>query len=185
MKTLNRIRYFTNNSCNLSQAPAYNLKIYNIINNKLRNKVYEMMETDNFYEDINCLIEEFDINNDYIWQAGFNGRSGGYLVLYRGGRTLSEYKSYCPLCGQKNFTSIKETGKKCGHCGKDSRIDKEFYTVFSYPGKNIEDNEVPSEVLKAFRRLAIDIVKDVEYKAKHNKVKDEEYIITKHRKVLI
>jgi hypothetical protein len=185
MKTLKRIRYFTMNSWNLSTAPAYNLKVYNVIDRELQNKVFELMESEDFYNEINELITVFDANNNYEWQAGFNGRSGGYLVLYKGGRKLSEYKSYCSLCGQRNFTSIKETGKKCGNCGKDNRIDKEFYDVFSWPGKGTEDNEVPPQVLKDFRRLVINIVKEVEYMVKHNEIEEEIYTVEKTRKVIV
>ena len=45
-----------------------------------------MMECENFYDDINQLVSDFNVNHDYQWQAGFNGRSGGYLVLYTGGK---------------------------------------------------------------------------------------------------
>ena len=185
MKVLKRIRYFTANSWNLSQAPAYNLKVYDVIDNKLQNKVYELMESEDFYIDINELIAEFDRQWDYNWQAGFNGRSGGYLVLYKGGRKLSEHKSICINCGQRNFTSVKENNKKCGRCGKNKRIDKEMYEVFNYPGKNIEDGEVSADVLKSFRQLAIDIVKTAEYMAKKCKVEEETYTVTKKRKVIV
>lgn len=147
MKPLKRIRYNTMNSWNQSTAPAYNLKIYNVIDKELQNKVFELMEAEEFYYSINVLIHEFDKSNNYQWQAGFNGRSGDYLVLYKGG--------------------IKD--------GK----------IFSYPGKSINDEEVPAEVLKAFRQLAINIVKETEYMAKNYKIQDEEYTITKTRKVLI
>jgi hypothetical protein len=136
------------NSWNLSQAPAYNLKVYNVIDNKLQNKVFELMDTENFYDDINLLIADFDRENGYLWQAGFNGRSGGYLVLYKGGK-------------------------------------REDNSTFTYPGKAIEDNEVPVEVLKKFRQLAIDIIKTVEYMAKNYNIKEEDYTVTKTRKVLI
>lgn len=119
-KELELIKYFTMNSWNKSTAPAYNLKVYNVIPSNLRNKVYELMECEDFYFYINDLINDFSINNDYIWQAGFNGRSGGYLVLYKGG--VKDKKPFC------------------------------------YPGKNIELEEVPEEVLKEFELLAQDIV---------------------------
>jgi len=184
MKNMKRIRYNTMNSWNQAEAPAYNLKIHNVIDNALQNKVYELMDAEGFYDEINGMIADFDRANDYAWQAGFNGRSGGYLVIYKGGRKLSDHKSYCTVCGQRNFTSIKETGTKCGRCGAEARIDKTFYDVFSYPGKGIEENEVPGTVLRAFRKLAVNIVKHVEYMAKNASVEDEEYIETKTRKVI-
>ena len=41
--------------------------------------------------------------------------------------TLSDHKSVCTSCGQRNFTSVKETGNTCGKCGEANRIDKTFY----------------------------------------------------------
>ena len=148
MKNLKRTRYYTMNSWNLSKSLAYNLKIYNVIDRDLQNACYNLLDVDYFYEDyINPLIEDFDYNNNFEWQAGFNGRSGGYLVLYKGGRN--------------------ENG-----------------TVFVKPGLNIEDNEVPAEVKKAFRKLAVDIVKTAEHMAKHYKVTEEEISVPKTIKVL-
>jgi hypothetical protein len=147
MKKLNRMRYHTMNSWNKSTAPAYNLKVYKVINNELQNKVYEMMDTDEFYWSINDLINCFNEDNEYKWQAGFNGRSGGYLVLYRGG--------------------VNENG-----------------THFSYPGRNIDEEEIPGEVLRSFRRLAVSIVMETEYMAREGNITEEEYTVTKTRKVI-
>ena len=185
MKTLKRIRYYTMNSWNLSKAPAYNLKIYNVIDADLRDKVWKMLECEDFYFDINIFISDFAREYNYAWQAAFNGRSGGYLVLYKGGCRKSGYKSYCVECGQRNFTSIKETSTKCGKCGKEGRVDRDFKDIYTQPGKQIENEEVPCDVKKAFRKLAIDIVKDTEYKARNCKVENEEYQVIKTRKVLV
>jgi hypothetical protein len=133
------------NSWNGSESLAYNLKIYNVIDKDLQDKVYEMLGLDEFYDDINALIREFDWFHNYEWQAGFNGRSGGYLVLYKGGI-------------------------------RDGR-------PYSRPGVNIEDDEVPTHVKKAFRKLALDIVKHTEYMAKHYVVAEEE--VTKIEKIKV
>lgn len=138
MKTLKRIRYYTMNSWNLSTSIAYNLKVYKVIDNELQDKVYDLMNIDGFYDDINYLISDFDNEFNHIWQAGFNGRSGGYLVLY--------HNNQC---------------------------------------KQVELSEVPTDVRKAFRQLAIDIVKTVEYMAKNYTIEEEEITITKNIKVLV
>lgn len=52
--------------------------------------------------------------------------------------TLADHKSICNSCGQRNFTSIKETGNKCGKCGEESRIDKTYY-------KNTQSNPMFSK----------------------------------------
>lgn len=143
-----------------------------------------MMQLEDFYADINYLIEEFDEANNYEYQAGFNGRSGGYLVLYRGGRKQT-HKSICTACGQRNFQSTEENGKKCGRCGQDSRVDQALYQTYTQPGLNISDEEVPGDVLRRFRKLALDIVRDAEYKAKNCKIEEESYTVEKTRKILI
>ena len=148
MKTLQRTRYYTMNSWNNSTSLAYNLKVYNVIDRELQDKVYDLMDVPYFYEDnVNPLIEDFDYSFNHEWQAGFNGRSGGYLVLYKGGRNA------------------------------DGRI-------YCKPGLNIELEDVPVEVRKAFRQLAIDIVKTVEYIAKNYEIAEEEIQVPKTVKVL-
>lgn len=148
MKTLKRMRYYTMNSWNLSKSPAYNLKIYKVINNDLQEACYNLLDVDYFFDIyINPLINDFEFKYNYEWQARFNGRSGGYLVLYRGG--------------------INKDGRK-----------------FCEPGLDIDDDEVPTQVKKDFRKLAIDIVKTAEYMAKKYKVAEKEILVQKKVKVL-
>jgi len=185
MKTLKRTRYYTMNSWNGSTVPAYNLKVYNVIDNKLQDKVFELMECDGFYDEINWLMEDFNRQFDYRWQVDFNGRSGGYLVLYHGGKK-DGHKSICTECGQCNFKTIEETrNNKCGKCGENARINKELPTIYSQPGMGIDEKDVPADVLKAFRKLAVDIVKSVKYMAKHCKAENETYMVEKTRKVIV
>lgn len=53
-------------------------------------------------------LEEFAQGYHFSWQIGQNGRSGGYLVLYQGGQKSTGHYSWCPLCGQRNFTRVLE-----------------------------------------------------------------------------
>ena len=138
---LKRITYYTMNSWNQHSAPAYNMKVYNIISDSnLRSKIYDLMSTSEFWDDINQCIYDFDYEmkeKGFEYKAGFNGRSGGYLVLYR--------------------------GNTCA---------------------GFEAKDVPSQVLKAFRRLALDIRATAIYLAKHFTVEDEEVTYTKTVKVM-
>ena len=118
-----RIRYWTMNSWNESKSLAYNMKIYNIFPIKYRHDIYALMDEPDAYSTVNCLISAFTHKYNYKWQAGFNGRSGGYLVLYSGG--VRDGRPYCQ------------------------------------PGLDIEDKDVPAEVKKDFRKLAVDIYKAV------------------------
>lgn len=183
MEKLKRIRYYTMSSWNQSTAPAYNLKVYNVIPGELIDKVYEMMDCENFYYDINEMTREFDRKHDRQWQAGFNGRSGGYLVLYRGGKRLAG-NSVCAACGQVRHPSVAEGGTKCGECGKHAVIDKVTYAPYSQPGMSIGDDEVPSKVMKAFGKLARDIVKSVIDRARSCVVEDMEVMVPRRFKMI-
>jgi len=134
------------NSWNNSTAPAFNLKVYNVIPQEYRGRVYEVIQTEEYWDEVRGLISNFQVKYDYLWQAGFNGRSGGYLVLYRGG---------------------KENGR-----------------IFTLPGKSIDFEEVPKEVLNDFKQLAIDIVELAISYAKNCEVVEEEYQVTKTRKAI-
>ena len=52
-----RIRYSTMNSWNNQFAPAYNLKVHKVIPNSLQSKVLELMECEDFYDEINILMD--------------------------------------------------------------------------------------------------------------------------------
>lgn len=56
--------------------------------------------------------------------------------------------------------------------------------VYTQPGITITDAEVPSEVKKAFRKLAINIVKSVEFMAKNYTIEEQEIECLKTVKVL-
>ncbi len=111
-------RYDTMSSWNRSTSYACNMKIYNLdVPAEVKDKLYEMLDCHDVYDRIQELIDDFNAEHDFRWQAAFNGRSGGYLVLYQGGSKPSEHKSFCRFCGQRNFTSVKETGNVCGRSG--------------------------------------------------------------------
>jgi hypothetical protein len=134
------------NSWNNSTAPAYNMKVYKVIPENLQNKVFELMDCEDFYDGINDLIHFFDETHNHNWQAGFNGRSGGYLVLYQGGLNNGR--------------------------------------PFSYPGRGIETEEVPENVLQSFKELAENIVSYTIDLAKNATIEEEQYTVTKTRKVI-
>ena len=125
---LKRTRYWTMNSWNGMSSLAYNLKVHRLgLPSEIVNKLYDLIGLDGFYDDINELIHNFEKETGF--QAGFNGRSGGYLVLYRGD----------------------------GSC------------------RGLEVNEVPVEVRRAFRKLALDIVRQAIYQAIHGKAETVYY----------
>lgn len=192
-------RYFTMNSWNRSQSYACNLKLYNLgLKQEIENKLYDLMDTQEFFYARNELLDEFGQRHQYQWQAAMNGRSGGYLVLYQGELKPSGYKSYCIHCGQKNYSSVKEIGNICGVCQNPSRVDysNTHMLVSKFSGRGTDDGEDFGEwtmyelkervrLVQELDRLADCLVETAVYLAENFTVEDEEYFVPQVRKVLV
>lgn len=175
-------RYNTMNSWNRSTSYACNMKLYKLgLDRGTEDKLWDIIQVPEFYE----RIEDFNWQHNYLWQAGWNGRSGGYLVLYQGGTKPSGYRSYCTKCGQKNYTSVAETGNWCGVCNEEARVDyiKPPMQIFSFPGRGIDMDEdfedwslyelrQRTELVQEFDRLADDIVAEALYIAQNHSVEE-------------
>jgi len=192
-------RYCTMNPWNQSTSYACNLKIHRLgVDRETYDKLYDLLDVDEFAYRLADVRAEFAEEHSYQWVAGMNGRSGGYLVLYRGDRQPSGYKSYCACCGQQNYTPIAETGDVCGRCGANARIDYPFTHMrsFTYPGKDVdqyEDFEDWSldelrqrvELVQAFDRLADRLVEEAVWMANHYSIEDETVYVEQTRKIIV
>lgn len=139
-------RYHTMNSWNRSTSYANNIKLYNIDKpaDVDQDRWWEMLGITDWQEKLSDLLEDFGRSHNWIWQAGINGRSGGYVVLYQGGIKPSGYKSYCTHCGQKNYQSVTEGQKGiCGRCNVKERVNfkQTHMQVFTLPGKDVDMDE--------------------------------------------
>lgn len=132
------------------------------------------------------LIQDFGSAHDYLWQAGMNGRSGGYLVLYQGERIPSGYKSYCTNCGQKSYRSVQETGNVCGVCRKPARVDfpGTHMQVTTFPGRGTDcdadfedwsmyDLRNRVRLVQDFHLLADNMVQEAVFLAQKSAVQDK------------
>ena len=176
----------TMNSWNRSTSYACNMKLYKLgLDQETEDKLWDMIQVPEFYERLNERIEDFNRQHNYLWQAGWNGRSGGYLVLYQGGTKPSRYRSYCTKCGQKNYTSVAETGNWCGVCNEEARVDyiKPPMQIFPFPGRDVDMDEdfedwslyelqQRTELVQEFDRLADDIVAEALYIAQNHSVEE-------------
>ncbi len=191
-------RYYIANNWNRLSSYANNMKIYNFgLSSEIENKLYDMLETDEFNDRLSNLIWDFALNNDYKWQSGWNGRSGGYLVLYAGGRKELDYKSRCTNCGQLNYGSVAETGnRKCGHCGGETQVDLTSPIYHPYLSWGSIDQDADFEdwdmdelkervqLVTDFDQLCDDIVAEAVYLAENYDLSDETYYVPHTRKVL-
>lgn len=184
-------RYYTMSCVNRSTSYACNMKLHRLgLDQETMNTLYDMIQVPEFYDELSTLLRDFGAAHAYQWQAGWNGRSGGYLVLYQGRKTPGKHRSFCTKCGQKNYTSVAETGIRCGACGREARID--FITppieIITFPGQSIDQDEdfgewpmdelrQRTELVQEFDRLADTIVSEAVNLAQTYKVVEEtEYV---------
>ena len=190
-------RYYTNNSWNRTASYANNMKIHSLgLTGEQEDKLFDIMECEGAYETINDLIDDFDRENGYAWQAHFNGRSGGYLVLYSGGLKDTGYKSFCTSCGQMNYRTVEETGCTCGRCGQKTRINYTQPVMHAYVfGRGIDENDDFKEwsidelrercrLVERFDSLCDDIVAEAVRLSESMETVEETVYIPKTRKVL-
>lgn len=161
---LRHFRYDTMNSWNRSTSYACNLKLHRLgLDAATVEKLYDMLDTQEFFDSQQSLRQQFGIEHDYRWQAGMNGRSGGYLVLYQGEvRTDGD-------------------GKKQVVCYPGRSTDD---------GEDFEDwttSEIRRRVrlVQSFDKLADALVQQAVDMAKHYSVEEEEYLVPQVRKVLV
>jgi hypothetical protein len=107
-------QYYTMNSWNGLMSIANNVKVYKL---NLSGDCYNALTflQDDDYLTINCMIDEWQYEHPgYV--VGFNGRSGGYLVLYNANdnKTVlideveynNDYEGYKEMC-REYFGSVK------------------------------------------------------------------------------
>ncbi|MBU4129170.1 hypothetical protein KJ582_03540 [bacterium] len=100
-------RYYTMNSWNKLTSYARNIKICNLgLTGEQESHAYDLIYVEDTFLEINERIREFDEENGYRYQACFNGRSSGYIVMLQGGKEPSGYQSYCSECGQRNYKKV-------------------------------------------------------------------------------
>ncbi len=160
----NHDRHDTMNSWNCTTSYSKNIKIYNLgLDKETEDALWDVYS--NCYEDLfaeaEYILNGFCIKHEGRYQIGFNGRSGGYLVLYQGEKKKLDYKSTCTACGQKNYKTVEESGCKCSRCGKDSRVNlsRPLYSYNVFPGRGMDMD-------------GYDEMDDYELHAKYELVKD-------------
>jgi len=193
-------RYHTMNSWNRSTSYANCIKLHHVDKpSDIDNDTWwEMLEIAEWQEKMSDLLEDFSRKHNWQWQAGINGRSGGYVVLYKGGIKPSGYKSYCTHCGQKNYQSLPEgkTGT-CGKCDARARINfkQTHMQVFTWPGKDVDTFEdfegwtlselrERVELIQEFDKLCETIVTEYISICKNYRITEEEILVPKTIKVL-
>lgn len=193
-------RYHTMNSWNRSTSYANCIKLHKVDkpSDIDSNIWWEMFQIADWQEKMSDLLEDFSRKHNWQWQAGINGRSGGYVVLYRGGIKPSGYKSYCTNCGQKNYQAVPEGQVGfCGRCDAEARVNFEqaHMQVFTQPGRDVDMYEDFGgwtlskirgrvELVQEFDKLCDDIVRTYIEICTNYRITETEILIPKTIKVL-
>lgn len=153
--------YYTMNSWNMDKSIANNVKVYNI---GLDYKILEMLELDE-YMTLNLIIEDWEEEHKG-YNVGFNGRSGGYLVLY------SIYNNGGFLDANIYLSLDYEEFKK--------RTKEDGYTMKDY--HDILVKQV--EIVQDFDRLCDTLRNNCLYMLDNCKIKEHDVTYTKTEKYL-
>ena len=193
----NHPRYHTMNSWNQAHSYAHCVKLRNLcLPRDVEDTCYSLLDVEEFWGDVEMLIDDnFNQLTNYNYQIWFNGRSNGYMVLGQGGRRLSQYKSRCVECGQRNCNPVTEKDRQCGKCGKNSRKDFEIFETFTQPGLgldmdrdyfgwNIDDIRDRVGLVRMFDSVCDMVREHLIIVAQEYEVVDETYSVPKIRKVL-
>ncbi len=121
-------RYDTAGGWNRLTSYANNVKVDRFVPNDLLHRAYPLLDVEEAFDGIRDLIHDWNSESNHRWQAGFNGRSGGYLVLYQGGTKPSGYKRICRACGQGNY---RAESVACGRCASTNMADYAGTDIFT------------------------------------------------------
>lgn len=119
-------RYNTMNSWNRGHSFANNIKLHCLgLTSQQQHQAFEVMEVDGWWDDISWPIRDFEESHNGRFSIGSNGRSSGYLVLYKSQLKQLDYKSRCTHCGQLNYqlVAFEQPFGKCGKCGAEKRVN--------------------------------------------------------------
>jgi hypothetical protein len=192
-------RYNTMNSWNRATSYAHCVKVHRLgLASAEWAKAYDVLQAAEVSDAWQPVMDEFTDDWDGRATIGFNGRSGGYLVLYESEYQDSEYRSYCSACGQQNYQISTVESCLCGRCGAAARVNYDVAPrkLVVWPGRGMDESrdfgDWPMSHLKERVRLvhafdrACDRIRDNFIDMIHRfDVVDEEFSVIRTRKVLV
>jgi hypothetical protein len=150
------------NSWNCSTSYAHCVKIWNLeLPKELEDKFWQLqdVEYNDFYMyDIPDMISDF--RHKYGYDVGFNGKSGGYLVMY-----------------EMEFTG---NGRYSVYPGKSIDMYEDFNNKDEWSMHRLKERV---ELVQAFDKLCDDIRDELIWYLKTHDFVDEEYVVKKTKKV--
>jgi hypothetical protein len=191
-------RYDTMNSWNRATSYAHCVKVHRLgLPSAESGKAYDVLQAAEVREAWQPVMDDFTDNWNGCATIGFNGRSGGYLVLYESEYQDSGYRSFCNRCGQRNYQAAAAQSCRCRRCGAESRVN---YVVpprklVTWPGRGMDESRDFSDwplshirervrLVQAFDRACDQIRDNFIDMIRRFDVLDEEFPVIRTRKVL-
>ena len=136
-------RYDTMNSWNMSTSYANCVKVSHLgLTSDQLDRAYDILDMPDWRDDVGFLCGEWAQSHKYQWQVGFNGRSGGYLVLYQGGLDYTNAKTAaCGRCGKTTWHKEPTSCTASGCSGTLQPLREPKPVVVTYSGKSLDMNE--------------------------------------------
>lgn len=148
-------RYHTMNSWNRAMSYANCVKIHRLdLTREQMDKAWAMLDMEEVFDAIHGIIQDWSVEHDWRWQVGFNGRSGGYLVLYQGGLDYQNARSaQCDTCGKLTWHKENVPCTTQGCTGTLKVLEKARPQITTYPGRGTDE-------LEDFQEWSIDQLRD-------------------------
>ena len=136
-------RYDTMNSWNRATSYANCVKIHRLdLTREQMDKAWAMLDMAEVFDAIHEIIHEWSAEREWRWQVGFNGRSGGYLVLYQGGLDYKNAKTArCDACGKLTWHKENVPCTTQGCTGTLTVLEKPKPQIVTYPGRGLDQSE--------------------------------------------
>ncbi len=134
-------RYWTMNSWNRSASYANCVKVHRLgLTNEQLETAWDMLDMPQVYDAIHAILEEWTAKHEWQWQAGFNGRSGGYLVLYQGRLDWQNAKTaQCDECGKKTWHKQDTPCTTNGCTGTLRVLAEPCPQIVTYSGRGLDE----------------------------------------------
>ena len=155
-------RYWTMNSWNRSSSYANCVKIHMLgLTRGQLETAWEMLDVPQVYDAIHRILEDWAHKHEWRWQIGFNGRSGGYLVLYQGDLDHTNARTaQCDECGKLTWHK-KETPCTSDDCDGTLRLLPEPRPqIVTYPGRGLDEDPSFDDWSMAELRNRVRLIQD-------------------------
>lgn len=120
----NHFTYDTLNSWNGLKSIANNVKVYNLGLDGDCWEALKYLQQDDYF-DVNSMLEDWEYEHKG-YRLGFNGRSGGYIVMYNDDNSRSILPDSITYCD--NYDEYKTYCKDYYGSIRDARGDLKYYT---------------------------------------------------------